>query len=293
MKSIPVFYNDRMVASAGSFSPSAGKAAEVVAEFTRRGLPAAFICSSQARAEHIKLAHDAAYVDNVLLGLADNGFGNRRQEVADALPYQIGSLLDACLFVASTDKRKRPVACSPSSGFHHAHFGHASGFCTFNGLVVAAMVLLQLGLARRVGILDCDHHYGDGTDDIVRRLNLGGKINHFTAGGDPSARHANTFLRGLSNQVKSMAGCDLVIYQAGADMHKDDPLGGLLTTEQMAQRDRLVFHTAHMYRIPLVWNLAGGYQRDELGTIQPVLDLHAQTMQQCADIYIHEQELRP
>lgn len=293
MKQIPVFYNPKMVASAGSYSPSAGKAAPVVNEFTRLGLPVCLVQSGPARAEHLKIAHDAAYVDGVMLGLADNGFGNRRTEVADALPYQVGSLLDACLFVASADKRSHPVACSPSSGFHHAHFSRAQGFCTFNGLVISAMVLLQLGLARRVGIFDCDFHYGDGTDDILQRLRLTNRIEHFTAGGDASSRHPRTFLRGLSTKLKAMAGCDLVIYQAGADMHADDPLGGLLNTQQMAERDRLVFWTAHTYRIPLVWNLAGGYQRDELGTIKPVLDLHAQTMKQCADIYVHEQELRP
>ena len=37
--------------------------------------------------------------------------------------------------------------------------------------------------------------------------------------------------------------------------------------------------------IPVVWNLAGGYQRDEQGTIEPVLALHRQTMDICAQIY--------
>jgi hypothetical protein len=29
---------------------------------------------------------------------------------------------------------------------------------------------------------------------------------------------------------------------------------------------------------PLVWNLAGGYQRDESGSIEPVLKLHRMTV---------------
>ena len=36
-------------------------------------------------------------------------------------------------------------------------------------------------------------------------------------------------------------GCDVTLYQAGADMHIDDPLGGLLDDAQMRQRDRTVF----------------------------------------------------
>ena len=70
---------------------------------------------------------------------------------------------------------------------------------------------------------------------------------------------------------------DLILYQAGADVHKDDPLGGVLSTEQMACRDRMVFEGARACRLPLAWNLAGGYQRDEEGTILPVLRLHEQT----------------
>lgn len=30
------------------------------------------------------------------------------------------------------------ISCSPSSGFHHAHYDRNHGFCTFNGLIVAA-----------------------------------------------------------------------------------------------------------------------------------------------------------
>ncbi|MBK7005541.1 MAG: hypothetical protein IPH37_10705 [Burkholderiales bacterium] len=78
---------------------------------------------------------------------------------------------------------------------------------------------------------------------------------------------------------------DLVLYQAGADIHVNDPLGGILTTEQMKQRDRTIFNGCITRRIPLVWNLAGGYQRDLNGTIAPVLSLHRNTMHQCLRAY--------
>ena len=44
-------------------------------------------------------------------------------------------------------------ACSPTSGFHHAGRDYASGFCTFNGLAVAAIMGAMQGA--KVGILDC------------------------------------------------------------------------------------------------------------------------------------------
>lgn len=74
---------------------------------------------------------------------------------------------------------------------------------------------------------------------------------------------------------------NLVLYQAGADIHIDDPLGGLLTTEQMIFRDELVFRGCARFGIPIVWNLAGGYQRDADGGISQVLALHRNTMYQC------------
>jgi hypothetical protein len=37
---------------------------------------------------------------------------------------------------------------------------------------------------------------------------------------------------------------DVVLYQAGADPHQNDPLGGWMTTTQLRERDALVFETA-------------------------------------------------
>jgi IMP dehydrogenase/GMP reductase len=67
---------------------------------------------------------------------------------------------------------------------------------------------------------------------------------------------------------------DLVLYQAGADPHQNDPLGGWMTTAELRERDALVFETARARGLPLVWNLAGGYQRDAQGGIAPVLEIH-------------------
>lgn len=68
---------------------------------------------------------------------------------------------------------------------------------------------------------------------------------------------------------------DLVLYQAGADCHVDDPLGGWLTTEEMKDRDETILEYFYKVGMPVAWNLAGGYQ-DEY---QNVLDLHLNTLQ--------------
>jgi acetoin utilization deacetylase AcuC-like enzyme len=139
----------------------------------------------------------------------------------------------------------------------------------------------------RVGIVDFDVHYGDGTDDIIDRLMLGERVNHIS----PtkllkSSRTGVEFLDLIPAWLNQLRGVDLVLYQAGADPHIDDPLGGWLTTEELRMRDRLVFRTLAELAIPVAWNLAGGYQRDGQGTIRPVLDIHDNTLRECAETHL-------
>ena len=140
------------------------------------------------------------------------------------------------------------ITCSPTSGFHHARYSEAGGFCTFNGLIIAARKLIEQDrLANRVGILDLDMHWGDGTEQIIgqiiEQLNLG-SIDHYSFGKQGlKMQDIPSFLDHLAGRIcDTFKQCDLVIYQAGADPHIDDPLGGLMTTEQMRVRDKIVFN---------------------------------------------------
>lgn len=82
-----------------------------------------------------------------------------------------------------------------------------------------------------------------------------------------------------------MAECDIVLYQAGADPHVNDP-GGWLTTEQLQQRDAIVFEAFAANKLPVVWNLAGGYQVNRDGSIPKVLEIHDNTMRECVRVYL-------
>ena len=53
-----------------------------------------------------------------------------------------------------------------SSGLHHASTERGNGFCTFNGLALAARALMDGG-ANHVLILDLDAHCEGGTYEIV------------------------------------------------------------------------------------------------------------------------------
>lgn len=278
LSAVPVFFSPAQVADARSYSPSAGKPAAVVAAW--RGLGFALDIRPPApvtRAE-LYLAHDDDYVDAVLDGRLDNGFGNRLPAVAASLPFTSGAMLAAAREAIANGIG----AVAPVSGFHHACYDRGGGFCTFNGLMVAACVLRREG-ARRIGILDFDQHYGNGTTDIISRLDLADAVPHYTAGAEyESPAQAGAFLARIPSLVARFAGCDVLLYQAGADPHVDDPLGGWLTTTQLRERDRLVFAEARRSGIPIAWNLAGGYQQP----LSRVLEIHDNTMLECASAFL-------
>lgn len=153
--------------------------------------------------------------------------------------------------------------------------------------MVTAMVLKAEGLVDQVGILDFDMHDGDGTEELILQHHAESWVEHYTAGREyEAAFQADDFLSRIRERVEEMRDCDVILYQAGADPHINDPFGGFLTTEQLRERDRLVFEAADSLGIPIAWNLAGGYQEDKGGGIQAVLDIHNNTMIECVSRYL-------
>ena len=285
-----VFYRPEQVASnTAAYSPSAYKPKLVVEDWLAQGLIDAQDIESfepVSRAD-FKRVHNPQMVDDVLDLKRRNGFRNCDAEVAASLPYTSGSLLAASRWALA----HRANACSPTSGFHHAGYDEPEGYCTFNGLMVTAVKLLDEGLAQRVAILDCDVHYGNGTDDIIERLGLQGRIIHNSMGKHFETREdagpdGSRFEAWLDKALTQSAGADLVLYQAGADPHLDDPLGGVLTGGEMFGRDIAVFRAFR--RKALVWNLAGGYQRDAQGGIEPLLKLHRNTLCAWMSVATHQ-----
>jgi acetoin utilization deacetylase AcuC-like enzyme len=278
LQKMPVFFCDSMQANVASISPSARKPVAAVGSWTALGIPLAIIQPTPATCEDFTRAHDPEFVDAILECRVTNGFGTRAADVAASLPYTSGAMLSA----AREAIRNGQVAAAPVSGFHHAGHSTVGGFCTFNGLMVSALAIKAAELVQRVGILDFDQHYGDGTDNVIETLGID-FVTHYSAGAYyHSESQASEFLRQIPELVASMNNCDVVLYQAGADPHIDDPLGGWLTTQQLAERDRLVFETARQLDIPLAWNLAGGYQ----SPLRKVLDVHDNTMRACASVYL-------
>ena len=97
-------------------------------------------------------------IERMGLGTADNPVFLGMHEAAS---LAVGGTLKACQAVLDNDARR---ALNIAGGLHHAGFGHASGFCIYNDLVVAIR-WLRRATGWRVLYVDTDVHHGDGVQD--------------------------------------------------------------------------------------------------------------------------------
>ena len=252
---IPVFYDPRMAAANSSRSPSSAKPSQVINDWLALSLPFEVAKMQPVGIEELAMAHSRKYVEGVLAGRIENGFRDRCPKIAESLKWTNGSFVSAATHVY----RHGGFACSPTSGFHHAGYAQGGAFCTFNGLMVAAMSLMEASDSLRIGILDMDYHYGDGTAEIIDRLQVAERVRQVSGWGDWNRCEPQQLLEEVPAMIDRLE-CDILFYQAGADMHIDDPLGGLLTTEELRQRDQIVFEHCKKNDLPCVWNFAGGYR---------------------------------
>jgi acetoin utilization deacetylase AcuC-like enzyme len=183
------------------------------------------------------------------------------------------------------------VAGSLSSGLHHAHRGRGAGFCTFNGLVLAARAALAAG-ADPVLILDLDAHCGGGTAALLadepRVWQIDVSVSDYDdySGSDrlwlelvrDGADYLPAVRRGLDEAGRGPR-FGLCLYNAGMDPYARCPEGGMaeITREVLAARERLVFDWCRGRGVPIAFVLAGGYvgpHLDERGLV----DLHRLTL---------------
>ena len=282
---VPVVFSEEMVGDPWrAAAPGPLKARQVAQALRESGLPLEWVAPEPATRADLHRTHDPAFVDAVLACQRASAFGTLSEELARSLPYTCGAVHASALLAI-----EHGISASLTCGFHHAQYDRPRSFCTFNGLVVASQRLLHEGRVQRIAILDCDYHYGDGTDALIQRHGLGRQVRHESLGrrfrDRADARAYLKALAGLPALFDDFAP-ELILYQAGVDVHLDDPLGGMLTTDEMHERDHLVFSYARDACIPLAWNLAGGYQVESDGTHPKMVALHLNTFQAAVDVFI-------
>jgi acetoin utilization deacetylase AcuC-like enzyme len=206
-----------------------------------------------------------------------------------------GATLAAARAVAGSDPPA--VAVNLAGGTHHAFRDRGAGYCVFNDAAVAARAVQAEGNTRRVVILDCDVHQGDGTaaifadDPSVFTFSIHGAKNYplrkqksdldiALEDGTGDGPYLEALEAGIGAALERSE-AELAIYLAGADPYAGDRLGRLkLTRSGLARRDRLVLEACRGAGLPVVIAMAGGYARD----IEDTVAIHLETVRIAASL---------
>ena len=246
--------------------------------------------------EWLEAVHDPEYVEQVFTATVPRDKERRigfpiTEGIRDRVRHTNGGT-----WLAAKLAMEHGYAANSAAGSHHALSHTGAGYCVFNDLAVASNRLIAEGDARRILIVDCDVHQGDGTasltalrDDIFT-LSLHAEKN-FPARKARSNRDVplpdelddDGYMTALEVHLPPIMddfAPDFVFYQAGVDPHLDDALGRLnLSDDGLLRRDRFVVRQARNRSLPIASALGGGYGDDQ----REVAARHARSMLAMAD----------
>ena len=198
------------------------------------------------------------------------------------------------------------MASHAAGGTHHAHPFMGAGYTILNDLAVAAHVLTSdpafSSTIRRVLVIDCDVHQGDGTAQFhTPGQPLEGRL--FTlslhcASNYPHPKAFSTVDVGLPDKVRDdeylqilresvedvveQVQPELVLYDAGVDVYEGDRLGRLHLSENgIRRRDRFVIDYCVHRNIPVATVIGGGYDHD----VHALARRHALVLEEAAYVW--------
>ena len=283
----PIYFDDTYVVSGGGLE-TVRKADEVAKRIVDQFPEIKLVSPEPATVEQLLLAHTVEYIEAFLSGepydVASAALGEWSEEVVASVLASTGGVIEAALTALESGR-----AGSLSSGLHHAKSDHGAGFCTINGLAIAALVALQNG-AKSVGILDVDAHCGGGTFDILGDnplIRIGDvSTNGYDTWRSGQERHKleittdpDTYLDVVAEMLEHIGSVDLLLLNAGMDPAEGGSAGSTrgFTSELLEQRELLVAEWCERTNTPVAFVLAGGYVGSNL-TLGGVADLHMHTV---------------
>ncbi len=247
----------------------------------------------------LEAAHDPAYVAAVLAAAVAPEIERRIGFAVTSEVARRAVLSPGGTWMAARLALKHGFAANAAGGSHHALPDTGAGYCVFNDLAVAALRLLGEGDAQRILIVDCDVHQGDGTAVILAGRDDVATLSIHAEKNFPVRKARSTMDVGLADGMGDedyLAALgpaldvmidrvrpELILYQAGVDVHAQDKLGRLaLTDAGIAARDAFVAGRARQLGIPLASAMGGGYGDD----VHAVAARHAATMRTLAAAYL-------
>ncbi len=247
--------------------------------------------------EQILRCHDGDYVDKVKHG----GLSDREIRrigfpwspfLVERSRRSVGATIAACLSALNDGS-----AVNLAGGTHHACTDHGEGFCVFNDSAIAARDIQARGLAKRVVIVDCDVHQGNGTaqitanDPTIYTFSIHGEKNF------PFRKFSSNIDIGLCDGVRDhdyidmieqgvsralfASNPDLAIYISGADPFVGDRLGKLsISKAGLAKRDSMIMRLLQDAGLPVAVVMGGGYAKN----VHDIVDIHLETVRITASL---------
>lgn len=253
--------------------------------------PDAMCVPDAATDQQILRCHEQGYLDKVKSGTLSEKEIRRigfpwSPQLVERSRRSTGATIGACLSALTYG-----AGINLAGGTHHACSDHGEGFCVFNDAAIAAREMQASGRARRVLVVDCDVHQGNGTAQITQddpsifTFSIHGEKNFpfrkFASNidiglpdGVTDADYLDMVDEGLSRAI-FIADPDLAIYVSGADPFIGDRLGKLsISKHGLKLRDRLVLETLRFRKIPVAVVMGGGYANN----VDDIVDIHVETV---------------
>lgn len=248
--------------------------------------------------ETIQLVHTKEYVEAYCQGTLDP-----KAQRKIGLPWSPGLVNRTLTAVGGTILTAKlaleyGLACNTAGGTHHAFPNYGSGFCIFNDLAIAARLLQKLQLTKKILIIDLDVHQGDGTAYIFADdpdvftfsmhcfANFPSKKQQSDRDiGLPVGLDDDGYLQILARELPDLLAKvqpDLILYDAGVDIHIGDRLGKLALSDRgIYRREMLVLSTCIAAGIPVASIIGGGYAKN----IQELVYRHSLIYRAAKEVY--------
>jgi acetoin utilization deacetylase AcuC-like enzyme len=239
----------------------------------------------------LALAHSREYLNRVAEGRLTAAEQRRIGFPWSAAMVERSRRAAGATYMACRSALTDGVGVNLAGGTHHAYADHGEGFCVFNDSAVAGRALQAEGRVRRIAVIDCDVHQGNGTaailagDDSIFTCSLHGAGNwpldkeHSDLDvALPDGTGDDDYLSALAlalDETFRRARPELVIYLSGADPWVGDRLGKLaLSKAGLQARDRRVYEACRAYDVPVAVTMGGGYAPD----FHDSVDIHYETV---------------
>ncbi len=258
---------------------------------------------SKVKNEILEITHSSEYIKFVQDSFPKKGLSFLDGDTIvspgskDATLDAVGSIIAGIDGVQKKEFKNAFCAVRPPG--HHAEKNKAMGFCIYNNVAVGAHYLLEKYKLNKVAIIDFDVHHGNGTQDIFydnsKVLYISthqypyypgsgaeqekGKYNNIFNIPLPAGTTSEEYLNAYEFVLKKVKEFkpEFILFSAGFDAHKDDPLAQLeLTSKDFYDLTKRTLELSKLYCDGKVVSiLEGGY---DLNALQESSEMHVNAL---------------